>query len=166
MSSTRWKLKGAALPFNICALGDWHRLAAARRSTFMKCAPISNSLVTDHFSRASLFAFYHRCCFAIDCRVIRPARLQIKFIDYDLHQRGGGDSEKNSEQPEHRRGRQRKEQDVDRMQPHFFAENARHKKIQFDLINHHDHAESQPEFCRDQYSSPSHSSDPLGSKVC
>ena len=35
----------------------------------------------------SLLPFYQRGCFAVECGVIRLARLQIKFVDHDLHQR-------------------------------------------------------------------------------
>jgi hypothetical protein len=57
----------------------------------------------------SLLSFYQRCCFAIERGVIRLARLQIKFVDHDLHQRRGRNSEKNSQQPKHGGCREGKE---------------------------------------------------------
>ena len=44
-------------------------------------------------------AFDENGSFPIKRGSIYPAGLQIKFVDHDLHQGGGGDSEKNSQQP-------------------------------------------------------------------
>src|SRR5207244_8397106 len=77
----------------------------------------------------SLLAFYQRRGFAIKSGVIEFARLQIKFVDHDLHQRRSWDSEKNSQQPKHGGGRKSKEQDIDRMQSHLFAQHAWHKNV-------------------------------------
>ena len=96
----------------------------------------------------SLAAFDERGGFAIECGTVQLARFQIKLVDHNLNQRRGGDSEKNSEQSEQFGGRQREEQDVDRMQSHFFADHTRHKNIQLNLINQQDHVLRQPEFCR------------------
>src|SRR6266567_3162635 len=96
---------------------------------------------------ASLFSLYQSGRFPIERGVIRVARSQIKFVDDNLDQRGSRHCQKNSEPPEHCRGGERKEQDVDRMQSHLFAKHTRHKNIQFDLVNQHDYAERQPEFC-------------------
>ena len=45
----------------------------------------------------SPFPVHESSCFLVERGIIGFARLQIKFVDHDLHQCGGGDSEKNSE---------------------------------------------------------------------
>src|SRR5207237_10890499 len=64
---------------------------------------------SDSRSASSLLSFHKRCCFPVERGVIHLARLQIEFIDHDLHERSGGDSEENSQQPEQRPSRQREE---------------------------------------------------------
>lgn len=41
--------------------------------------------------------FHESSCFLVERGIIGFSRLQIKFVDHDLHQRGGGDREKKSE---------------------------------------------------------------------
>ena len=65
-----------------------------------------------------------------------------------MNQRRSGNSEKNPEKPEELGSRQGKEQNIYRMQSHFFTEHARHQNIQLNLVNQHDHPKREPEFCR------------------
>jgi hypothetical protein len=59
---------------------------------------------------ASLLSFHQRCCFAIERGVVRFARLQIKFVDHDLHQRRSRDGDKNAQQPKHGGGQRKKQE--------------------------------------------------------
>src|SRR5437762_2483341 len=105
------------------------------------------SVILSFIVFALVLAFYQNRGFAIERGVIGFAWSQIKFVDNNVDERGGRHGQKNSQQTKHRRRRERKEQDVDRVQLHLFAKHAWDKNIQLDLVNQYDYGKSQPEFC-------------------
>src|SRR5437773_4101183 len=77
----------------------------------------------------SVLSFYQSRRLAIDRSVVGFARPQIEFVDANLEKRGSRHGKNHSEQPEHCPRRKCEEQDVDRVQPHLFAEHARNKEV-------------------------------------
>src|SRR5919106_4362416 len=85
--------------------------------------------------KRSLLSFYQGRCFTIDRGVIRLARSQIKFVDGNLDKRRNGNGQDGADETEQGCGCEGKEQDVDRVQSHFFAKHERNQQVCFDLLD-------------------------------